>query len=801
MKIPLSWLKEYVQVDATPQEIADRLTFSGTEVGGIEKVGGDFDRVVVGEISAIERHPKADKLHICIVNDGARSVRVVCGANNYVVGDKVPLACVGAKLANGMTIAQVKLRGELSDGMLCAEDELGLSNDHSGIMLLPRDIPAGTPFSKVAGPPDSVFHMEVTWNRPDCLCVIGIAREVAALFGQKLRLPDTSFVERSEDIEKNFKVTIDDPAGCPRYTGRLMKDVRLGPSPEWIQRRLKLCGVRPISNVVDITNYVMLECGQPLHAFDYTLLENREIVVRRVRLGEKMATLDGIDRNITSEMLVIADGKRPVALAGIMGGAGSEINDRTSTVLLESAYFNPPLIRKTSSKLGLTTESSYRFERNVDIGSVEWASRRATALMAQHAGASVYRGVVDVFPGKPAAREVKCRYQRIRELIGVELADAEVDRILGALELPIAQKDNTSCTVNVPSFRPDIEIEADLIEEVARVHGLDKVPSALPRASIVSDMNDQWMQEISACRSRLLALGLTEIMNYSFGSKKLFDLFNCSGDAGRVTIPNPVSADYAVMRDSLLPQMVESLGRNLSRQVEKACFFEIGKTFLQRSKERISEESRLSIGLMGGVGWSAMGARNPVGAEEMFMWMKGLTEALFKAQHIEDIVVKPESHPVLDSRYSVAVEVRGERLGVYGLVKSSIRSEWRMIEPVAVGEFALAGLTGHAFVVPALRAIPAYPAVKRDVAIIVAESVRHEDVLKIIHENAPPELTAVNLFDIFKGEVIGEGKKSLAYTLVYRSHERTLTDEEANRFHESLKAVLKSELSAEIRER
>jgi phenylalanyl-tRNA synthetase beta chain len=800
MKVPISWLKEYVEFDASPDELAKRFTFSGIEVEGIENGAPSYDGVVVGEVLSIEKHPGADRLLICRVNDGAGEQKVVCGAHNFAVGDKAPFARVGAVLPNGLKISERKVRGELSCGMLCAEDELQISEDHSGIMLLDRSLAVGTPFSKAVKTEEIVLELEVTWNRPDCLCIIGIARELAALFGTKLKFPSVEFPEKGEQIEKLAKVTVEDSVGCPRYTARVISGVKTGASPVWMQKRLMLSGVRPISNIVDITNYVMLECGQPLHAFDYSLLANHEIVVRRAKLGETMATLDGIERNITPEMLLIADAARPIALAGVMGGAGSEIQDNTGTVLLESAAFDPRSIRQTSSKLGFTTESSYRFERSVDIRGVDWASRRAASLIVQYCGGTAAAGSIDVFPKKLQERNIACRFQRVNDLLGVSVPAGRVVSIFESLQIPVVKLDDSSCTIAAPSFRPDLMIEADLIEEVARINGLDQIPAVPPPASVIPDADDSRTRAIIALRTSLVGLGLSETMNYSFVSERLLNIFSPQDVGRRVALPNPVSADYAIMRDSLIPQMVEWLGRNLFHQIAEVSFFEIGKVFLKGPDGKIREEDRLSIGLLGKVGRSSLDSRRGLKRDEMFLWAKGIVEALHRAQHLNGVESAPCRASYFEEGGCVSISVGGQQCGIMGLVAEPIRKEWRMTEPVAVVELALDPLLSRFAAAPALKPAPVYPSIARDVAIIVAKEITHEDILHVIRRSAPGELTETKLFDIFTGDAIGVGRKSLAYSLVYCDLNRTLTDEDANRYHNAIKDALKNELKAEIRE-
>ncbi len=811
MKVPLSWLREYVDIELSPKELADKLTFSGTEVEGIDTLGGDLSGVVVGHVLAVDKHPNADRLTVCRVNSGAAELVVVCGAPNVRAGAKVPLAGIGTTLPNGLKIKKAKVRGVESFGMLCAEDELGLSEDHTGVMILPDSAVPGTPLSEIVGPPETVLRLEITPNRPDCLSMIGIAREIATLLGKPLRIPDVSLAEGAEDVGRFVSVAIEDAAGCPRYTARVLSGVAIGPSPRWMQHRLGCAGVRPINNVVDITNYVMLECGQPLHAFDYELLGGHRIVVRRPRAGEALSTLDGQVRAIDQDMLVIADAERPVALAGIMGGAGSEIRPQTGTVLLESACFRPQDIRRTSKRLGLSTESSYRFERGLDIGGVEWASRRAASLMAAHAGAIVARGVVDAWPAPAPERRVRMRYARARDLLGISLDNEGMDAILGRLGFAVAAADGGAvCEATVPTFRVDIAQEADLFEEVARIHGLDKVPAPTPDARLVADADDRPTRALLACRTALTGLGLTEIMNYSFLAERLPAFVGYGSAEGRIVLPNPVSADYAVLRDSLIPQMIETLGRNRSRQAREAALFELGRVFMAQPDGNYAEEDRLCIGLLGPVGRSGLAKSHPVEPQETFQWLTGVLDTLCGAMRIpcrrKDGLSRPAiafaatTAECFEAGHAVTVTIAGETAGVMGLVSQRVRNEWRVADPMGVLELRVAPLLKHVLDVPAVKPLAAYPGVDRDVAMVVADSVSHESVIDCIWKSAPAELVDIRLFDIFRGKSLGDGRKSMAYSLTYRSQERTLTDETVNAMHDRIKDSLRTELQADIRE-
>ncbi len=792
MRVPISWLKQYVDVDISAKELADKLTFSGTEIEGIEQIGSTYENFVVGEVREVAKHPNADKLTVCKVFDGVGEVQVVCGAPNVKASGKYPFAKIGATIPNGgFAIKKAKLRGVESNGMLCAADELGQPGGHDGLFVLDSKWAAGTPLSKVFGPPETVLELEITPNRPDCLSMIGIAREVAAVTGKKLKWPVAEIAKQK--IGLSASVTVEDSVGCPRYSARLLQNVKIGPSPDWMQRRLENAGIRAINNVVDITNYVMLECGHPLHAFDFSLLKGGQIIVRRAISGEKMSTLDGIERELNPTMLVIADAERSVAVAGVMGGAGSEINDSTSTVLLEAASFRANDIRLAARALGLSTESSYRFERGVDPATVEWASRRAAQLMCEFAGATCDETLIDVYAQPVASRQLKFRFDYIRERVGVAASDVEISAVLQSLELPVSQISNDWNEVTVPTFRGDLQNEVDLVEEFARVWGLEKVPAPQPRA-LVDAGDDRRSRAVSDLRGQLVGLGLRETYNYSLVSEPLLNLFGMDA-ASRIVLPNPISADQSILRPSLVPQMVEMLGKNRAHQIEMASLFEIGRVF-----SKFGEEDRLCSGLMGPIGRAALDRRRTVEAGEMFAWAKGLFESIVCACRIGGISLSQSSLPQFESGLGVEIRAGDKVIGSFGVIRSAIRKEWRLADPVAVLEISIAPLVAEAGKISAFKDIPAFPSIQRDVAMIVDEKIRHEEIVAVMKKAAPAELEKIELFDIFAGEAIGKDRKSVAYSLIYRSSTKTLTDEEANRFHDKVKAALRAEIRAEIRE-
>jgi phenylalanyl-tRNA synthetase beta chain len=803
MKVPVSWLNEYVDVaDLSVKALADALTFSGIEVEGVETVGAALDdHFVVGEVLTCAAHPNSDHLHVCTVTDGARELQIVCGAPNAAAGIKVPLATVGAVIPEGgFAIKKAKLRGVESFGMLCSARELKLSADHAGLLILDPSLKPGTLMRDVLPPPETVFDLEITWNRSDCLSMIGIAREFAAVLKRPMRLPEIRFAESGEPVDGFAKVVVEDPASCPRYTARVLTGITDGPSPAWMRRRLEACGVRPLGLIVDVTNYVMLECGQPLHAFDYTTLAERTIRVRRARAGETMRTLDGVERTLDAEMLVIADAVRATAVAGVMGGANTEIAAGTSNVLLESATFAAPSVKRTATRLGLRTESSHRFERTVDGNLADWGSRRAAALLADLGGATVARGVIDVDNRPAAAQPVTLRFRRARELIGVALADDEMVAILERLGFQTVARDEASATFGVPGWRCDVELEADLIEEIARMHGLDAIPDTAPTAVVSSD-NDEFFRVRARCRGILTGIGFTEAMHYSFLSASDLDGFDARAVAHRLALPNPVSADYAVMRDSLLPQLVGTLGRNASRQVAACALFEMGRVFWRDASGAPCEEERVSIGLIGPMGRMALDTRRAVSNEEAVLWIKGAIESVARALHAGEVTLRACDHPAMEPGHAAELLLNGTRVGLLGAVSAAVRHQWRLTAPLAVAELRAGPLLEHGFRQRPLADVPAFPAIRRDLAFRAPASVTHADIVATIRKGAPNELTAVELFDIFIPKDDRSGMRSLAYAMEFRSPSRTLTDDEVNQAVEKIIGSLKENLRVDIRDK
>ncbi len=800
MKVLVSWLRDYVDFEDTIEGLSDKLTFAGLEVEAIEKIGSDFAGVVVGEILEIEPHPGADKLRLCTVEYGTEeTMRVVCGAPNVEVGGKYPFAPVGTTLPGGFTLKKAKIRGEISMGMLCAKDELELGEDHSGLLLLDADLKPGTPFVDVWGEPETVIELEITPNRPDWISMIGVAREMATLYGTELKVPAFEIAETEGDVNAKISVQIDDEVKCPRYTARVLKGAKIGPSPEWMQKRLEAAGIRPISNVVDITNYVMLETGHPLHAFDAATVSGKQIIVRTANAGEKMKTLDGEERELTADMLVIADAEKASAIGGVMGSADSEITDSTATILLEAAAFETSSIRHTAKKLGFLTDAAYRFQRGVNTDSVEWASRRAASLMCELTDAKLCSGVVDVYPGTKEQLKIPFSYTRIEKMIGAEISADKMRGIFQTLEIGLEDDNGETAVAVVPSFRLDLEREVDLVEEIARIHGVDNIPANIPLAKVIPTADDSRTRAISSLRNNLQGLGVSEILNYTLVNHPLLDLFNTDNRDLREELPHPISVDQSVMRTSLIPQLVESLGRNHSRQVNEACFYELGRTF-QRVKGGTVQTETVSLGMMGPVGRSLLEKRAAVSDEEIFVWMKGLVEQLLTSQKINAISFKTEDRPEFEAGKAVSIVLDGETVGCLGLVNKTARDEWRLTGPIAAGEIKLEALLKNSFSIAKTEELAQLPSMSRDIALVLDAAVEHETVVNLINKANPKDLECFGLFDVYQGKGIEKGKKSLAYTFVYRSARQTLTDKKVNKVHQKLIDFLCKQLGATLRE-
>ena len=804
MRLPVSWLAEFIDIsDLSEQELADRITFAGIEIEGIERVGVDFTGICAALVESCEPHPNSDHLHVCTVFDGAERLQVVCGAPNCRAGLVTPLAHVGAKVPEGgETLKKGRLRGIDSFGMLCSARELKLSGDHSGIMELDPSVKPGTPLSEIFADqkPETVFDVEITWNRGDCLSILGIAREFSAILGRPLKMPAVDFPELPDvSAADRCSVSVENSDGCPYYSARVLPRVERLPSPDFMRKRLELCGMRSIDVVVDVANYVMLECGQPLHTFDYRRVSGGSIVVRNAREAERIRTLDGEDRALDPSMLLIADPNGPLAVAGVMGGEGSEIEPDTSSVLLEAAAFSAPGIKRTETALGLHTEAAHRYERGVDPFLPDWASRRACHLLCKYANATVASGVVcaDTRPKEPT--RLRLRFRRATDVIGMDIPAERQIAILAGLGFEIEERDADSVAVKVPSWRLDCTAECDLVEEIARMNGLSALPDVVPSSTVVPGVDDSTPRAATLCRHVLAGLGFSEVMNYSFSSPAVLDAFFASQAANRVVIPNPVSADHSQLRNSLLPQVLSNLAYNQSRGVSTAAVFEMGRTFAIGPDGRPSEDDRVCAAVMGFAGRDGTDRMRKVEPRESLSWLRGALEALCDALHAPALRLEARDADGFEPGFCATVFVAGRPVGVFGLVKQSTARKHRIASPVAMFEIRRAPILANAFRVAKAKDVPTLPGTERDVALVAPAGVTHETIEKTIRKAGPKELAGVTLFDVFRGKQLGEGRTSLAYRLLYRAPDRTLKDDEVNRFHEEIKTVLRNKLKVEIR--
>ncbi len=810
MKVTLNWLREYVDFDWSPEQLAERLTLLGIEVEGVEKQTGEFEGVVVAQILASDKHPNADRLSVCRVADGKGERQIVCGAKNYQVGDKVPLAQPGCTLPTApgqppFTIKASKMRGVESQGMLCSAKELGLAEDAEGLLILPADAKVGQPFAQHLGRAsgDVVYDLEITPNRPDLNSVMGIAREISALTGNPLRWPETPEKAVAEGTATLIRVEIEDAELCPRYTARIVRGVKVGPSPAWLKNRLEQVGIRSISNVVDATNFVMLEIGQPLHAFDYHLLAAeadgiRTVRIRRAAEGEKFTTLDGQERTLTAQNLLIADRTKGIALAGVMGGQNTEINAQTRDVLIESANFKPQNIRATSKKLDLRTDSSYRFERGADAGICDWASRRAAVLIQQLAGGEILSSPIDAHPDPKPAKTIRLRPGKVQQLLGVDIPVAEQTRFLDSLGLKTSPGEGGQLTAEIPSFRVDLKREVDLIEEIARLFGVDKIPSTSPRGAIGSHPFDTTYDNYAEVRRILTACGLNEAQGQTLISDN--SLQQLKGEAAlqnALRLENPLSSDMNVLRSSLLPGLLDSLRRNLHHQTHDVRLFEIGRVF-SGSVGEIREERRVALAITG-LRHSPFWTGDEREARCDIYDLKGIVEELFEQLGVRGVQWSRQTEA--NSLYieSAQVLVGKHSAGEIGQLNPLTARKYDLRDPVLLAEFNLDFLLARRNAAKSFKGLAAFPAVRRDIAMLVADDVSHDRVLTVVKQSKTPNLESVQLFDVFRGKNVPAGQKSAAYAFTYRHAERTLTEAEVNGAHEKLVEQLKSQLSATMR--
>jgi phenylalanyl-tRNA synthetase beta chain len=808
MKVTFNWLKQYVDFNWSPGELTERLTMLGLEVEGVQKVSGAFDGIVVAQILTRDPVPGSDKLSVCKVNDGKGERTIICGAQNHKPGDKVPLILPNFALPlkpgdkEPFVIKERKVFGITSQGMMCSPQELGLSDQVDGLLILADDAPVGKPFGEFLGRAggDVIYDLEVTPNRPDLNSVIGIAREIAAVTGNPLKIPTIVFLNTdSEPIGDMVSVRNDEPELCPRYTVRIVRQVKVGPSPEWLQSILEKIGIRSINNVVDITNYVMLESGQPLHAFDYQLLQRHasnapKIIIRRANEGEKFTTLDGKERVLTDQMLLIADETQAVALAGLMGGKNSEINESTTQVLIESAYFKPQNIRATSKKLELRTDASYRFERGGDIGICDWASRRTAQLICDLADGQLLGHAIDNFPNEMPSKEITLHFSKSKDLLGIGISHAEQIGYLTKLSLNIVKQEPGECTFKIPSWRVDLKREVDLIEEVGRLYGIERIPSTPPRGALGANSFDPVYDQLGEARRILTGLGLNEAQGQTLVAKE-----ECRIKPEEiVALANPLSSEMDVLRPSLLPGLIHSLRHNVSRKNDDVALFEIGRVFTNVSGQT-KENRSVAIAITGQRAlpfWTG-GERD---AKFDAYDLKGLVEDFLQQFGLRGVVFDRRADSTSLFLESAAVTLNGKvPLGELGQLSLALAKKYDLRDAVFLAEFNLDSLLSKRNPAKSFKALPQFPSSRRDAAMLVPEAITHEAVLQAVKQAKPANLESVELFDVFRGKGVPEHQKSMAYAFTYRAPDKTLTDADVNAAHEKILASLQQQLSATLR--
>ncbi len=791
MKASVRWLKEFVDFDLPVEKLATRLTDAGVEVATVTPDRRDLDKVVVGQIEKVSRHPQADKLSVCEVSIGSETLQIVCGAHNVAEKGKVPVALIGAQLPAGVKICKTALRGVDSFGMICSEKELNLGEDEEGIMILEPHLKVGQPLTAALELEDYILDLDLTPNRPDCLCILGVAREVAALCGRQLRRPEIKLHEISRTAKDKVQVEIEDPEGCPRYAARVIEGIKIKESPFWLKRKLYSAGMRPINNVVDVSNLVMLELGHPLHAFDYQLFRNKRVVVRRAEQGEKFTTLDQVERTLNPEVLLITDGTKPVAIGGIMGGLESEVSPSTRTVLLESAYFDPRVIRRGRMFLGISTESSQRFERGADPNGVVKAIDRAAEFLEKLADGEILRGVVDSYPNPIHPVQITLRPQRVNQILSTDLQPHKIKDILVSLELSV--REDHDLQVEVPTFRPDLTREMDLIEEVARIYGYGNIKTSLRAGgSLVTEIHKE--DELSRrVKDYMVGRGFFEGI-----TNNLVDpvaLARVNPNVSWVEIKNPLSQDLSVLSTTLACNLLSVVSRNKSRLEENVRIFELGKVILAAGSRVPEEKVNLGIAMSGSKEPRHWQVKE---AEVDLFDLKGVVEGLFD-QFSLAFELEPKEIALFEQDRSFQVRIGDEKIGPLGEVCREILDVFGIRDKVFWTELDFEKIVAAVPPGKQLSSLPKFPPVGRDLAVVVDESLLSETVGDKIKEVGGGLAENITLFDVYRGKQVPAGKKSLAYSVCYRSQEKTLTDEEVDAVHRKVIWELEKAFGATLR--
>lgn len=799
MKLSYKWLKEFIDIKLAPQEVASKITMAGTEVTSVRSLDKGIKKVITAQITSVNSHPNADKLSCCTVFTGKEELAIVCGAKNIKAQDKVPLAIVGAVLPGNKEINAAEIRGKKSFGMMCSERELGLSEDHGGIMILPSDTPLGLDINTVLELDDFILEVEPTPNRGDCLSVLGIARELAAVLGLKLKMPQPKVKETTDKVEKYITVEVKDTELCKRYAARYLSQVKISTSPLWLQNRLRNCGLRPINNVVDITNYVLLELGQPLHAFDYVALAEKKIVVRTAQEAEEIVTLDGMVRKLPKNTLVIADAKKPVALAGIMGGQSSGINENTRELILESAYFDPVSIRKTARSLALNSEAGYRFERGVDVENVMVALERVTQLLQDTTGAQPAKGVYDVYPHKIKQPKITLRQVRLNKILGTNITFAQTKKILKSLGFNFTENINTETfNVVVSPWRNDIEREIDLIEEVARIYGYEEIPATLPKGSTVkiSESKERIVSNLTA--TTLCAAGFSEIISYSFIGEKDYRKVGVNPeDQPLVRVANPLTAEATIMRTTLFCSLLNNVAWNVNRGQSNIKIFEQSRVFHCQGKNTFAEEVKMLAMAVTGLTVSPAWNRNTKVVD--IFYLKGIADELMNVLNLRNYRYQPSENSFFAPGLTLDLLINERLVATFGKVSSAVEEAYDLTQAIYYGEFNLQALndlyTGEKKYSP----ISKYPGIRRDLSLLLEDEITNEQVLGALRQEANHLVKEINLFDVYQGEGLEPGFKSYAYSFLYQADDRTLQDEEVSQLHRLLVEKVTAKLGAKVR--
>lgn len=797
MNLPMSWIKDYVDIDCDVNTFCDEMTLSGSKVESIENKGKDITKVVVAKVLEIEKHPDADKLVVVKADIGqSEPIQIVTGATNLFIGAYVPAALDGATLADGLKIKKSKLRGVESNGMFCSVEELGYTRSdypeapENGIYIFNKEYPLGSCVKEILQIDEDVVEFEITSNRPDCFSIVGLAREAAATFRKPFNMPKIEVIEEEKSMDNMINIEIKNYDICPRYTCRIIEDVKIEPSPQWLRHRLTSAGIRPINNIVDITNYVMLELGQPMHAYNYDKIESKKLIVRNANKGEKLTTLDGIEREFDETVLIIQDENKVIDLAGIMGGENSMVTDDTKTILLESANFNGTHIRLTSKKLGLRTDASSKYEKGLDPNLSMLALDRACQLINMLKCGKVLKGHLDFYPQKRESWTVSYDSNRINKLLGTNLSEKEIIDILALVEVEADGK-----VAKIPTFRPDLETEADIAEEVARFYGYNNIEATLSTGTPTVGKKTYKQIIIDKITNTMISCGLSQALTYSFESPKVFDKLNIEKDStlrNTVNISNPLGEDFSIMRTSTLNGMLTSISTNYNRRNKEAHLFEIGKVYLPKElplKELPVEREVLTIAMYGNVD---------------FYDAKGAFENIFNEL---GMINKVEYSPLETLSYmhpgrtAIITDEKNDEIGYVGEIHPQIASNYEIETKVYFGVLYIDKLVEIANFDISYKSLPKFPTMQRDIAMLVKDEINVKEIEKIIKAKGGKLLESVKLFDVYKGEQIEKGYKSVAYSILFRSNEKTLTDEEVNSPMKKILKELEEKLQAQLRDK